>query len=262
MTMSHRRQSVRFSSQAPAQPAFRVESGLFSTPPHDTVHSIFAPLHYERRYSYPLIVWLHGAGDSERQLLRIMPQVSMRNYLAVAPRGTASRAGGCPGQGWSWQQDDDNVQQAEQRIFDSIEAVEQRFHIAQRRIFLAGFDCGGTMAFRVAMNRPERFAGVLSVGGAFPNGRSVLARLPEARQLPVFLAAGRRSPLYGEAEVCGDLRLLHTAGLSITLRLYPCAHELSPQILADMDRWIIDQITSPGAAAPQANPEWSRELDL
>ena len=55
-------------------------------------------------------------------------------------------------------------------------------------------------------------------------------------------------------DVCNDLRLLHTAGLSITLRLYPCGHELSPQMLADMDRWIIEQITSPGAA------EWRNRI--
>ena len=116
--------------------------------------------------------------------------------------------------------------------------------MAPRRVFLAGFDGGGTMAFRVAMNQPYRFAGVISLCGAFPTGRTPLARLPEARQLAVFLAAGRHSSQYGENQVCNDLRLLHTAGVSITLRLYPCGHEISPQMLADVDRWIIEQITS------------------
>src|SRR4051794_5650794 len=50
--------------------------------------ALFTPLHYERNYAYPLIVWLHGPGDDERQLKRIMPLVSMRNYGAAGPRGT------------------------------------------------------------------------------------------------------------------------------------------------------------------------------
>ena len=79
-----------------------------------------------------------------------------------------------------------------------------------------------------------------------------LSRLPEARQLAVFLAAGRRSTVYGEKQVCDDLRLLHTAGMSITLRLYPCGHELSPQMLSDVDRWIIEQITASKAQADRA----------
>ena len=77
---------------------------------------------------------------------------------------------------YGWQQSDEDVLAAEQRVFDSIEATGRRFHIAARRIFLAGFDCGGTMAFRVAMKHPERFAGVLSLGGAFPTGGMPLAQ--------------------------------------------------------------------------------------
>jgi len=41
------------------------------------------------------------------------------------------------------------------------------------------------------------------------------------------------------------LRLLHSAGMSVTLRVYPGGDELSPQMLADVDRWIIEQITNP-----------------
>ena len=95
------------------------------------------------------------------------------------------------------------------------------------------------------------------------HGRRPLSRLPEARQLAVFLAAGRRSTVYGEQRVCDDLRLLHTAGMSITLRLYPCGHEISPQMLADVDRWIIEQITAGKAQADRATAKakgWNHRL--
>ncbi len=248
---------------------------MFSTIEQDTIHAIFAPVHYEPGYSYPLLVWLHGPGWDERQLLRIMPLVSMRNYVAVAPRAPvfasreegaiASREGviaprsgaislpaaGTPrapctqGRGsaaYGWSHAEQDLQQAEQRIFDSVEIAFRRFNIHARRVFLAGFDTGGTMALRVAMNHPYKFAGVLSLGGCMPTGGAPLSRLPEARQLAVFLAAGRRSTVYEEKQVCDDLRLLHTAGMSITLRLYPCGHEIAPQMLSDVDRWIIEQI--------------------
>ena len=51
-------------------------------------HCIVTPLHYERNYAYPLVVWLHGPGGDERQVTRVMPLVSSRNYAAVGPRGT------------------------------------------------------------------------------------------------------------------------------------------------------------------------------
>lgn len=241
---------------------FNIESALFSASSHETTSALFAPLHYEPGYAYPLLVWLHGPDTDEGQLMRVMPKVSIRNYVAVAPRGfRLVGRGGSDGKGYGWQQSEDQIQRAEGRIFDSIEIAQQKFHIARRRVFLAGFDCGGTMAFRVAMRHPGRFSGVLSLCGAFPQGGPLFSNLAEARRLPVFLAVGRDSREYPSAEVCEILRLFHAAGLSITLRQYPCGHQLARQMLADMNRWIIEQVTSTGASAEQSDYDWSRETD-
>jgi phospholipase/carboxylesterase len=222
----------------------RVESGLLSAGEVDFPHTLFVPMHYTPGYAYPLIVWLHGNHSDERQLQRIMPLVSMRNHLAVAPRGIAlpdpqDASRPCYG----WMQNDEHIQQAEQRVFDAVELASWKYHIASDRVFIAGFEVGGTMAMRIALSHPDRFAGVLSLCGALPTGRTPFGNLTAARQLPIFLAAGRGSQEYPAAQVCEDLRLLHTAGLSITLRQYPCGQELAPQMLADVDRWIIEQIT-------------------
>jgi phospholipase/carboxylesterase len=205
--------------------------------------ALFAPLHYEANYAYPLIVWLHGPADDENQLRRIMPLVSMRNYVAVAPRGTAETRSSRGGQRvYAWRQSEPDILLAEQRIFDSIAAARRRFHVCPERVFLAGYDCGGTMAFRVAMRHPRSFAGVLSLGGGFPTGRTPLSRLAEARRMPVFLACGRDSAKYPTCQVCDDLRLFHAAGMCVALRQYPCGQEIAVQMLSDMDRWIMEQL--------------------
>jgi phospholipase/carboxylesterase len=239
---------------------FEMGLGRAETTSRDTCHTLFAPLHYEPGYSYPLIVWLHGPGNDERQLVRIMPLISMRNYMAIAPRGMTAVETDEPQNvgpsGLTWSQTEEHIQQAEQRIFECINIARQKFHIASHRVFLAGFDCGGTMAFRVAMDRPERFAGVLSLGGEFPRGRTPFRNLTAVRRLPIFLAVGRDSEIYSPDAACEDLRLFHSAGMSITLRQYPFGHELAPQMLGDVDRWIIDQITSssrPDAAADSSS---------
>ena len=232
-----------------------IGQGHTETLSSDTSHTLFAPLHYEPGYSYPLIVWLHGPGNDERQLVRIMPLVSMRNYVAVSPRGlpmpeisqsTHSATAHSVARGFTWSQSEAHIQVAQKRIFDCIHTAKQKFNIAPHRVFLAGFDCGGTMAFRVAMDHPERFAGVLSLGGAFPQGRTPFRNLTSIRRLPVFLAVGRDSEVYSPEAACHDLRLFHSAGMSITLRQFPFGHELAPQMLADIDRWVIDQITGAG----------------
>ena len=250
MNRTHR--SNERTSSVPAPPLFSVEAGRMETAAGDSPHSLFAPLHYEPGYAYPLIVWLHGLYGDERQLLRIMPLVSMQNYIAVAPQGPEAAAEEVRS-GYCWRQTEENIRKAEQRVFDGIEVACRKLHVSSQRIFLAGFDCGGSMALRLAMSHPQLFAGVLSLCGQLPTGGNLLASLAAIRRLPAFLAVGRGSAGYPKNQVCDDLRLLHSAGLSVTLRQYPCGHELAPQMLLDVNRWIIEQITASHESTARAD---------
>ena len=118
-------------------------------------------------------------------------------------------------------------------------------------------DTGGTMAFRIAMNYPDQFAGVLSICGPFPTDHRPLGRLAAARHLPVFLAVGRDSSEFSPAQACENLKLFHSAGMSVSLRQYPCAHELTPDMLADVDRWVMEQVAPSGDTAADSDAWWS-----
>ena len=214
-------------------------------------HAVFTPLHYESSYAYPLVVWLHGDCDNEQQLKRIMPLVSMQNYVAVAPRGTEPQQIG-PGKvagsgkvGYRWKQSLDHIGPAEQAVFDCIEAVQRRFHLAPSRVFLAGYADGGTMACRIGLNNPHRFAGAISLSGPLPTDHRPLRNLVDIRDLPIMLAVGRDSRRYRDSHICHDLRLLHAAGMSVTLRQYPCGDDLTTRMLSDMDCWMMEQICPP-----------------
>ncbi|MFZ1936990.1 MAG: alpha/beta hydrolase-fold protein [Thermoguttaceae bacterium] len=244
-------------SAAPSvESGFQVNLASFSIEESDFPHALFAPMHYTPGYAYPLIVWLHGRGSDERQLQRVMPLVSMQNYVAVAPRGLQMPDAAETGRPcYEWLQTEEHIQRAGQRVFDAIGLAGRKFHVSPQRVFLAGFDGGGTMAMRIALGHPQRFAGVLSLCGAFPSGRTPFCNLVAARRLAIFLATGRGSLRYPAEQVCDDLRLLHTAGLSVTLRQHPCGDELMPQMLADVDRWIIEQITAPPPVPAKSNAE-------
>ena len=219
-----------------------VDLGVFTrSARHRLPHSLFAPLHYERNYAYPLLVWLHGRGGDEHQLRRVMPLISMRNYVAVAPRGIQVIKGSSRGFGWG--DSDTATAAATRRVFQCIDAAMERFNIAPQRVFLVGCDCGGTAAFRVGFGHAARFAGILSVGGPFPGNGRPLAGLRQARQLPLFIAQGRDSQQYPVERTCEELRLFHAAGFSVTLRQYPCGDELTTQMLHDIDVWVMEQVT-------------------
>lgn len=241
--------SSAFAESSSLKPALgsKVEAGRASTLDGDLPLSLVAPMHYEPNYAYPLIVWLHGRGCDERQLVRLMPDLSLRNYVGVGPRGVCSLE-----RGYAWADDaeqrvDGDFELAEQRVYEAIEAARSRYHVSRRRIFLAGCDAGGTAALRMGLARPDLFAGVLSLGGSFPEGNRPLANLAEARRLPLFMAYDRDATGASIERHDRTLQLCFTAGMQIVLRQYPQRSLLGRQMLADANRWLMGVVT--GATA-------------
>ena len=194
----------------------RVDQGVLTAPRGHSTYSLLAPMHYEPNYAYPVVVWLHCDGGDEKQLLRVMPHVSMRNYVGVGVRGSNP----CEGRrGYEWQQSATGILTAENRVQEAIAAAKAKFNVNSERIFLAGHEAGGTMAYRLALRSPRKFAGALSAGGPFPLGQMPLANLQSLRDLPLFLAFCRDSETYSEGELCDELPLFHAAALKVAIQI-------------------------------------------
>lgn len=202
--------------------------------------SLFVPMHYESGYSYPLIVWLHSNGDDRSQLSQIMPELSMRNYVGVGPQA----ASGSEQHGYYWEQTISSIDYSIQAIYDAIDYARMTLNINSERIFLAGYGAGGTMAYRVGLEMPEIVSGIISLNGPVPDEFTPLRDWMRCREVPVFWGHCRRSREFGEDQLCAQLKLLHVAGFSVTLRQYPNGDELPIQMLGDLDRWIMEMIES------------------
>src|SRR5947208_9358965 len=63
----------------------------------------FLPNGYEPNYPYPLLVFFHGHGGNEEQILRLAPNLSRRNYVCISLRGPQALepgVDGAPAFGW------------------------------------------------------------------------------------------------------------------------------------------------------------------
>ena len=220
---------------------------IFS-PAADAPCALFAPLHYESNYAYPLLVWLHGPDDDENQLKRLMPLLSMRNYVGVAPRGTVSLAAArppgdsTPGEirrpTWRWRSSTSSRALPPHGASSTCtgSACSWGASIAAAAWPSAWPCCTRVFRGRALLGRPV-------------SRRQLPAALTEARHLNLFIASGATSEHYPAERVCDDLRLLHSAGMHITLRHYPCGHVITSDMLSDMNRWIMELVTSPALAA-------------
>jgi phospholipase/carboxylesterase len=200
----------------------------------------FLPTGYEPNYAYPLLVFFHGHGGNEEQILRLAPRLSRRNFVCIglrAPRFLGERPDGH--RGYTWGPDGHCDALMEDYVFNAVEQTRRRYHIHSERIYLAGFREGATRAYRLGLDFPDRFAGVLSLNGSLPPRGTLFLRLPEVRQLRAFIGHGIANAVIPLGMARADYRLLYTAGLDVRMHTYPTTHRLHPDMLRDVNRWII-----------------------
>lgn len=215
------------------------------------------PIHYEANYAYPLVIWLHGNGGDQREIHQVMPHISLRNYVGAsvcAPDAAESFANSrrAP-RGFTWQQTPAGIEAAESRVIDVIRKASSKYNIHHSRIYLAGFEAGGTMALRLALRTPSLFGGAISLCGGFPAGMAPLAHLAAIRDLPLLVSFGRDSQTYSVEHICQELPLLHTAGLKVALRQYPCGDEINTKMLQDVNNWLMEQVTGMSSSSEDAD---------
>jgi phospholipase/carboxylesterase len=207
----------------------------------DEPHAIALPDIYEPGYAYPLIVWFHRAGANEEEIFDVLPQISERNYLALALRGNVDLGD----EAAEWSTGPDSALELARRIEDAVSKLSEFVNVHPDRIYLAGAGTGGTTALELMLQRPEAFAGAACLGGVFPEVQVPLARFRGLRGRRVLLATALENRDVKIVDLVASGRLLYTAGMQVGTRVYQASGELpTPKMLRDMDHWIMDSIQS------------------
>lgn len=216
------------------------------TPSRQPVRT-FLPTGYEPNYAYPLLVFFHGHGGSEEQILQLAPRLSRRNYVCIGLRGPHAVYRHFDGEtGYSWGPDCQGDALIEDYVLHAVQQTRATYHIHSERIYLAGFCEGASLAYRLALTYPEYFAGMISLNGCMPRVGAPLLRLPEVRQLRVLIGHGIANATVPLTLAKQDFRLLYTAGLNVELHTYLTTHRIHSDMLRDIDRWIMRQIEDGG----------------
>ena len=196
----------------------------------------FLPTNYQPKYAYPLVVLLHGDGGGEEHAARLAPLLSRRNYVCVGLRGTANvgpRDDGRTAFGWGGT----DLQLADY-LRAAIAHTRQSYAIHPGRVYLLGVCEGADVAYRAGLRMPGEVAGVVAL-----NGR-LAVRPGRVRGLRVMVGHGAANPVVAHAAAQRDARRLATAGADVRFLSYPTTHKLHPDMLRDVNRWIMAGITA------------------
>jgi polyhydroxybutyrate depolymerase len=128
------------------------------------------PDDYDARQSYPLVIALHGYGMSGNWIdtyLALSEHVDERDVLLVAPDGHRDSTGQRFWNATDYCCDHYGANPADAAyILSLIDEARARFSVDSDRVYLIGFSNGGFMAYRLACEHPDRFAGIVSVSGS------------------------------------------------------------------------------------------------
>lgn len=197
------------------------------------------------------VVWLHGLGADGHDfapippLLGLPPDLPVRFVFPHAPKMPVTLNMGFVMPAWydvrnleERGQDETGIRRSAERIRRLIDRERGR-GIRASRIVVAGFSQGGAMALFTALRYPERLAGVMALSAYLLLSERLAAEASEAnRGVSVFQAHGLYDPLVAVDLGRRTRDRLQEDGYGVEWCEYPMAHEVCPQEIEDIGRWL------------------------
>jgi|GEM_PF-475300 len=208
-------------------------------------YAIFVPRNYSPDRQWPVVLFLHGAGEKGTDallpisnglapLLETWPDAP---FLAVFPQ--CEDVNGRALTGWLASGPDGR------RAMEILKQVEQEFAVHPQQRHLVGWSMGGYGAWSIAAEFPRHWASVMVLAGGAVPGTIHLQSLADART-PVWALSGKQDPLV--ASTAGEslvTELNRLGGNGRFQLLDPAGHAICPLVFGQRQsiEWLLHPAT-------------------
>lgn len=211
-----------------------------------TVEYVVARPHGTREQP-PLLLVLHGWGQTCQSILRRFRALRERGILLVAPQAPhplyVKMEPKKVGFSWLTQYERDRAvvefRRYMKRLLEQLRTDEQ---FDASRVYIAGYSQGVSMAYRLAVSDVVTPAGLIACNGDLPP--DVVPNLPEVRKFPVLLVHGESDPLVPVAKCEEALQTLSQHGFDVDRWTHSGAHEIPREAAAHIGDWILSHLPS------------------
>ncbi|PMQ02082.1 MAG: hypothetical protein CBR30_03460 [Dictyoglomus sp. NZ13-RE01] len=160
---------------------------IYKKDSEELYYSLYVPENYNPKLIYPLVVFLHGAG--ERGYGNQAPLKANKGGVVWAEDDIQSKfpcfilAPQCP-QHSSWTtlfnpEDSFSPSIYLEMVYELIQKISEEYNIDQNRIYLTGLSMGGFGTWALAMAHPDTFSALVPIcGGGNPNKVSLIKDIP------------------------------------------------------------------------------------
>jgi len=206
--------------------------GFFTRDTGTTKYVGYVPASYDGSPTR-LLVGLHGCGDAAYNFATwaVAPWATRdsQTYIGISVDG-ASGGGNC------WDGSD------AKKVLAAIDDVASCLYVHKQKVVLAGFSSGGMLAYSVALQNADRFAGLLVLNSTLSWAGNADALLGNAAyKLPIAHRAHTQDSVFPINTVRSDWNRIRAAGFSLQTNEVSGDHDGTSD---DWTDWLLPQMES------------------
>lgn len=208
------------------------------------IHKILEPQR-KSPSNYPTLIFLHGRGANEDDLLGLAEYLDDRLLIVSARAPFPFAYGG----GFTWYEieevgrpDPKMFQESYQKLSQFIDDLRKGYPVDQSKIILCGFSMGAVMSYAMALTRPEVVAGVAANSGYIAEESDLKIQWDDVVGKPFFVGHGVYDPVIPVSFGRRAKELLEAHRAAVTYREYDMGHQIAEESLNDMMQWLTHHI--------------------
>ncbi|MBN2415208.1 hypothetical protein JXO52_05175 [bacterium] len=208
------------------------------------------PESYTDKRSWPLVIGLHGNGGNGKNFIPLWRHLSPHTFIFAAPEGAYTKplSGLTLDDQLSWDlqiQDKELWKRADTLTLEYIGHISDEIaaRYAVGRVYLLGFSQGAGYTYITGIRHPDRYAGIICIGGSIPatdKPWSLIsdADIAAARGLPVLIAHSPRDRAAPYLHGVQAKERLERLGYDVTFLEYTGGHTITPELFQRIAAWI------------------------
>lgn len=229
-------------------------------------YRLYLPSSYDENTKYPVILFLHGAGergnDNRSQMKNMLPALFNRqdsemieNAIVVAPQ--------CPGWPNQWvdtpwgdgNYDIDSVPESNElkAVLELLEVIKEQFSTDESRYYAMGISMGGFGVWDLLMRHSDMFAAAVPVCGG-----ADLSKASTLKNIPIYTAHGKRDDVvpYDDSTKKMVEAIREAGGSNIVYYEYNTGHVMWDNVARENNlfNWLFSKVKSPVSEGPNDTP--------
>jgi phospholipase/carboxylesterase len=205
----------------------------------------------------PTMIAIHGHGAHSQDLLGLAPYLANGRLLMICPEAEFMLQPGMPSYTWfepsgpDLKRTPEEFERVTTRVSDFISEALTQYGGDPDRTVILGFSQGGSLAYRIGLGEPARFAGVAALSTWLPEEAEAAVTAGGALgELPVIVQHGTSDPAVGIDRGQDSRDRLETLGVQLEYREYDMQHQIGAESLGDLSMWCMRVLDLPSLAPP------------